>query len=394
MNATSRFAGLVGLWAIAASCSDSTAPSPGPTTGTVQVSVTTTGLELPRNGYLVSVDSGAGQPVPVNGKATLSGLSTGRHSVTLYSAPPNCALSGVNTRVVDVLAGETVLVAFDVACTAMSGASGHIAFVSDRDGNEEIYVMNADGSGLQRVTTDPAPNASPAWSPDGSRIAFTSTRDGNAEIYVMNADGSNPRRLTTDPAIDQDPAWSPDGTKIAFTSMGEVYVMNADGSSPTRLTYSRPDWDWAGEAAWSPDGSKIALTRASTGPSCDPDGLCSSVTDFVISIMNADGTGIRDFASGSGAAWSPDGIRIAFRGQGGINVRNADGSSAGQVIAAIGGKHVAWSSDGAKIAFDGTTYTSPLSAPQWDIYVMNADGSGVVRLTDHAGRNYSPAWRH
>src|SRR2546425_2747013 len=163
--------------------------------------------------------------------------------------------------------------------------------------------------------------------------------------------------------------------------------MNADGSSPTRLTYSRPDWDSADQAAWSPDGSKIALTRASFGY-CDPDGVCSgSGATLVISVINADGTGIHDLASGSGAAWSPDGTRIAFRGDGGINVRNADGSSGRQVIAAIGGIHLAWSPDGAKIAFDGAI--PYYSGAQWDIYVMNADGSGVVRLTQGAGNNRS-----
>jgi TolB protein len=250
----------------------------------------------------------------------ISGLNAGRHSVTLYGIAANCVLSGVNTRAVDVLAGDTVRVAFDVACTAVGGASGQIAFVSDRD--------------------------------------------GNFEIYLMKADGSSQTRLTNNPATDFQPAWSPDGKKIAFTSPAEVYVMNADGSSPTRLTYSRPDWDSADQAAWSPDGSKIAVTRASVGY-CDPDGLCSgSGSTLVISVINADGTGIHDLASGSGAAWSPDGTRIAFRGDGGINVLNTDGSGGRHVIAAIGGQHLAWSPDAAKIAFDGATYTSPLSAPR------------------------------
>jgi len=392
-----RCAGAViasGLLLAAAGCGDSTPVGlAGRATGVLQVTVSTTGAGLPSNGYTVSVDSGAGQPVPVNGKVSLAGLSAGYHSVTMYGAPPNCALSGANTRAVDVLAGDTVLVAFEVACTSVAGASGQIAFVSDRDGNDEIYVINADGSSPTRLTNNAATDFEPAWSPNAQKIAFTSQRDDAHyyEIYVMEADGSHPTRLTNNPGENLAPAWSPDGKRIAFTSMGEVYVMNADGSSPTRLTYSPPDWDWAGEAAWSPDGSKIALTRASTGPYCDPDGLCSSVTDYVISIMNADGTGIHNLASGSGAAWSPDGTRIAFRGDGGINVRNADGSSGRQVIAAIGGIHLAWSPDGAKIAFDGAI--PYYSGAQWDIYVMNADGSGVVRLTQGAGNNYLPAWR-
>ena len=84
-----------------------------------------------------------------------------------------------------------------------------IAFESFREGNGDIYVMNADGSGLTRLTSDPALDSSPSWSPDGTRIAFESSREGNINIYVIDADGSNLARLTDDPAVDKDPVWSP-----------------------------------------------------------------------------------------------------------------------------------------------------------------------------------------
>src|SRR6266550_3870165 len=90
---------------------------------------------------------------------------------------------------------------------AATSAQGQIAFTSTRDGNSEIYVMNADGTGVTRLTDNPAADGDPAWSPDGTRLAFTSARDGNNEIYVMNADGSGVTRLTNDPNQDGHPAW-------------------------------------------------------------------------------------------------------------------------------------------------------------------------------------------
>ena len=99
----------------------------------------------------------------------------------------------------------------DMLWLKLTDAGEMIAFTSEREGNAEIYIMNADGSNPQRLTNDPAYDAWPVWSPDGSHIAFTSTRNGEADIYVMDADGSNLRRLTYDDAIDIWPDWSPDG---------------------------------------------------------------------------------------------------------------------------------------------------------------------------------------
>ena len=112
-----------------------------------------------------------------------------------------------------------------------------IAFVSRRDGNAEIYVMDADGGNLRRLTNHSADDWYPSWSADGRSIAFYSYRDGNAEIYVMDADGSNLRRLTNHSADDYSPSWSADGRSIAFTSERdgnrEIYVMDADGGNLT-----------------------------------------------------------------------------------------------------------------------------------------------------------------
>ena len=153
--------------------------------------------------------------------------------------------------------------------------------------------MNADGSGVTRLTDNDADDWSPAWSPDGRRIAFDSNRDGDFEIYVMNADGSGVTRLTDNDADDWSPAWSPDGRRIAFDSDRdgdfEIYVMNADGSGVTRLTDNDAD-DWS--PAWSPDGRRIAFDSNRDG-------------DFEIYVMNADGSGISN--TGSSAVTSTPG---------------------------------------------------------------------------------------
>jgi TolB protein len=163
-----------------------------------------------------------------------------------------------------------------------TAVKGKIAFVTDRDGNDEIYVMNADGSNPTNLTNNPAFDADPDWSPDGTKIAFSTHRDGNYEIYVMNADGSSPVNRTNNAATDVHPAWSPDGTKIAFTTdrdgvgvNDEVYVMNANGSAPTRVS-NHPASEL--EPDWSPDGTKIVVRTDRGFPNQE------------IYIMNSDGS--------------------------------------------------------------------------------------------------------
>ena len=130
-------------------------------------------------------------------------------------------------------------------------AQAQIAFSSNREGNSEIYVMDADGGNQRKLTNNPLRDWYPSWSPDGEHIAFASGRDGNFEIYVMDADGGNQRRLTNNPLWDREPSWSPDGKRIAFVSdreeNDEIYVMDADGGNQRRLTNNdrgdrKPAW--------------------------------------------------------------------------------------------------------------------------------------------------------
>ena len=159
------------------------------------------------------------------------------------------------------------------------GENGKIAFQSNRDGNFEIYSMNADGTSQTRLTFNTSSDIDPSWSADGTKIAFATNRDGNFEIYSMNANGTGATRLTSSSATDSQPTWSPDGTRIAFDTIRdgnfEIYSMNANGTGATRLTNNAASDT---QPAWSPDGTKIALKSNRDG-------------DDEIFRMNADGTG-------------------------------------------------------------------------------------------------------
>jgi len=181
----------------------------------------------------------------------------------------------------------------------------------------DIFIMDASGGNVTRVTRT-GDNDAPAWSPDGSRIAFTSWRDGHDEVYLIDVDGSNLVRLTHGSEASGSPAWSPDGSRIAFGSDRdgdpEVWVMDADGSNPVRLTHE-PGFD--GDPTWSPDGTRIAFTGVRDG-------------NYDIYVMGADGTDVVRLTHGQGIesypTWSSDGSRIAFVSEGDIFVMNADGS--------------------------------------------------------------------
>jgi TolB protein len=171
-----------------------------------------------------------------------------------------------------------------------------IVFYSDRNGQFDIWVMDADGSNPIALT-DTGDNAFPSWSPDGTQIVFASNRDGNFEIYVMNADGSDETRLTTTAAAELNPSFSPDGTRIAFDANRDavdqdVYVMDADGTDPVRLTTSAGDDSFP---AWSPDGLLLAFSSEQDGPA-------------TIWIMDADGSNQTQVSQGGQdffATWTP-----------------------------------------------------------------------------------------
>ncbi|MGA9996186.1 MAG: DUF4214 domain-containing protein [Pyrinomonadaceae bacterium] len=277
-----------------------------------------------------------------------------------------------------------------------AAANGKITFSSKRDGNPEIYLMDADGANQTRITNNPAYDDQPRLSPDGSKILFISDRDGNFEIYSMNTAGSSVSRLTNNPAGDGFPAWSPDGAKIAFVngdlrdpSTFEIYSMNADGSNRTRLT-NNPLIDAV--PAWSPDGTKIAFMSGNS--LFDPNG-------FEIYVMNADGSNrtrlTNNTIADGQASWSPDGTKILFASGDAMNpsgieiyTMNANGSNRTQITNnSVTDGFPAWSPDGTKIVFASGSVSDETGV---EIYSMNANGSNQTKLTNNSALDWFPDW--
>jgi Tol biopolymer transport system component len=149
-------------------------------------------------------------------------------------------------RLIGVVVG--VLALATPAQAAFPGINGKVAFETNRDGNSEIYVVNPNGSGLVRLTSNTATDSDPAWSPDGTKIAFESNSDprgtnpeGDMEIFVMDADGTDPVQLTHNALRDEGPAWAPDGTMLAYSGGTDddhldINVMTAAGVHLETLT--------------------------------------------------------------------------------------------------------------------------------------------------------------
>ncbi len=278
-------------------------------------------------------------------------------------------------------AGQSSSQAFPVDSTVVD----KIAFYSGRYGNREICLVNADGTGFQQLTNNTAHDECPSFSPDGKKIAFSSIRDGNYEIYLMNSDGSDQQRLTHSPENEHHADWSPDGTKIAFSrytdqSHANIFVMNADGSNVQQLTSNagenmRPDW--------SPDGAQILFNTNKDG-------------NYEIYLMNADGSNQQRLTNTTAfeifPQLSPDGNKIIYARivmnpfYGEIHIRNLDGSGDVALTRNSRSENPVWSPDGKHIAFQTSRDGN------FEVYVMNADGSNPRRLTNHTDWDGWPSW--
>jgi Tol biopolymer transport system component/DNA-binding winged helix-turn-helix (wHTH) protein len=265
-----------------------------------------------------------------------------------------------------------------------------LAFVSDRDGNAEIYSINIDGTDLRRLTFDPKTEYHPSYSPDGTRILFGSDRENeNGDLYVMNTDGSGVVKVAgwdksneaSSPA-----SWSPDGTKIVFYSdrngKDDIYVASAEAIRP-RLVLADADADLC-VPVYSPDGARIGYSRR----------LGDKTGELWVSDRETAKTRIvRKTELAVSAHWSPDGSWLVYADRAAGNSEifriRPDGSELENLTnqpSADSGSSI--SLDGSQIAF-----LSDRGEPAgWQIYVMNFDGSDAHPLTPRKGWEGDPVW--
>ncbi len=318
-----------------------------------------------------------------DGTFMISNAPTVKGNITIIasSASGGGVQSGFSAAVAPVAGGLTQVGDVRIA--------QNIAFISDRDGNSEVYLMDADGSNQRRVTSTEGNESRPSLSPDGTRIAYASDRDGHNEIYVMNLNGSDPVRVSYlhfNCLGDSDPDWSPDGTKILFTGRSsvngslDIYVVNPNGTNQTQLT-THVTQDYM--PSWLPDGSRIMFV------SFRDNGFGEIYT------MNPNGSSQTRITNNSIAerepVWSPDNTKIAYsnfrNGRDSIFVINVDGSNEVQVTTdAASNDYPVWSRDSLRIFFSSNADVN------YQIYVINLDGTNRLRLSNNTFDDIHPDW--
>lgn len=263
---------------------------------------------------------------------------------------------------------------------------GKIAFMSSRDGNNEIYVMNADGSAPTNITNAPNNDRHPSWRADGKELIFSrGPASGNtgADIFTVNEDGSNPSNLTNDGPDDQEPSFGQAG-QAYYSSFGgldyDVFTVPLEGGGRTRrVNNSLGDY----HPRLNPGGTKLVFYTFPDGQTAD------------IYVANADGSGQTRLTSATGhdryAEWSPDGNWIVFTsqrdGNSEIYLMYADGSNAQRLtFNSAEDEYPCFSPDGKYIAFASNRDGN------YEIYLMTREGAGVQRLTQSTGADTFPTW--
>jgi Tol biopolymer transport system component len=277
-------------------------------------------------------------------------------------------------------------VALTTPTTATATTSPSVVFERYRDGNFDVWAMNADGTGQTNLTNDPGDDYDPVWSPSGTEVAFESNRDGDFDIYVMNADGSNVRNVTNNSgADDQSASWSPDGGTLAYLTMDTTHrlmTVHADGTGTAEVTH---DFPRIATPSWSPDGTRLSFTAWTPWA-----GLFT---------IGADGSGLAPATDAGcsyvGAKWTPDGQRL-------VSARNCGGTERIVLVSPTGLAPVVLPSLGAgspylpAVSGDGTTVTYAFvpagsTTGNAEVWSAGVDGSAPHALTDGSDWADDPA---
>lgn len=310
--------------------------------------------------------------------------------------------------------------------------TSHVAFISRRDGDLEIYTVLSDGTDLRKLTSNQVDENAFSWSPDGHQMAFASWRDGNGEIYVMNADGSEPVNLSKNSALDYEPLWSPDGNSIAFASDRDgvhgIYRIDlTTGDTYTAMNVPQSQNMLLG---WSPDG----LTLAYTSTSMMTGGIATYLRDVsgevkrifsnrapyrtlawipdgsALTLITEDHTSLeltnisenhtarlfsQSYKSIAFATFSPDGHSLAYIATRddeltpSLFVSGAYGCEPNELLDSIRDpRSIRWSPDSRQLLL-----VMGIDLFTEDVYVVNVDGSGFTKLIESGNDFTSPLWQ-
>jgi hypothetical protein len=323
--------------------------------GSLEVSVWTNGVDLDPDGYVVAVPGVDSQLLPTTGSVMITGVPVGTNTVTITDVAPNCELLAGESFEVVVAYGETVTTGLSVSCYV---SQGRIAFATNQFAFGGVFVIDPDGSDIQQIWEQREHVEHPVWSPDGQRIAFARVDLESSEIRMFRPDGTDTGQILRLPGQFYELSWSPDVSKLAFAwerdvpgsfDETEIAVVNADLTGLVNLSNNPGENDWS--PVWSPDGSQIYFYYGGHGPA----------------VVNADGTGLTLLTSEEAAAldphWIPENLATF-----------PDGFS-----------QPVWSPDWTRLAMT--------SDPDFDLYVMNADGTDLRLVADRVYHSYAnPSW--